>query len=106
MPDIDTTYSDQEDILSHVQRHAAIDRDFRERLLNEPRATLSEVAGQSIPEDFTIRFIEKEKGTDALVVLADLVPETMELSPEELQALQGESPTICWWTECLWTGKD
>ena len=107
MPDITTAQSHQRDILIDVRRYAAVDRDFRERLLNEPRTTVSEVAGQALPEDFTIRFIEKDEGTDALVVLADFVPETMELSQEELKAVADDlcAGDTCWWTIC-WETRD
>lgn len=79
--------SDEWKVLDDVQRRAATDSDFRERLLKEPNAALAEVAGRPIPDDFTIRFIEKDASTDALVVLPDLVHETQELSESELEAV-------------------
>ena len=90
--------SSEQDILDDVLRRAAVDRDFRERLLNEPGAVLARVTGQELPEDYTVRFIEKDEDTDALIVLPDMVPETMELSEAELEAVAGGGDdSKCWW---------
>ncbi|MCY3637354.1 MAG: NHLP leader peptide family RiPP precursor [bacterium] len=97
--------SDEWKVLDDVQRRAATDSDFRERLLKEPNAALAEVAGRPIPDDFTIRFIEKDASTDALVVLPDLVHETQELSESELEAVAGgaDDEDRCWITCILWS---
>ena len=104
MPDTHKPYSDEQDILNDVQRRATVDRDFRERLLNEPDSVLAEVTGQGVPEDFTIRFIEKDANTDALIVLPDMVPETAELSEADLEAVAGGD--WCWWLSCVVTNED
>lgn len=101
MPDINTPHSDEQDIINDVQRRAAVDRDFRDRLLNEPNAVLAEMAGQELPQDFTIRFVEKDEHTDALIVLPDMVPETTELSEAELEAVAGGGDGSCWVLSCF-----
>ena len=62
----------EQNLLNEVLQRAATDLGFRERLLNEPHRVLAEIADQELPRDFVIRFIEKDKDTDALVVLPDL----------------------------------
>ena len=81
--------TDDQRILDEVLQRAATDLGFREQLLDEPRGVLAEIAGQELPEDFVVRFIEKDEDTDALIVLPDLVPETAELSAAELEAVAG-----------------
>ena len=94
--------TEEQNALNDVMERATTDLGFRERLLNEPRAALAEMAGQALPEDFVIRFIEKDENTDVLVVLPDLVPETVELSDAELQAVAGgaEGEEGCWVNSC------
>ena len=89
----------EQNLLNEVLQRAATDLGFRERLLNEPHRVLAEIADQELPRDFVIRFIEKDKDTDALVVLPDLVPETAELSGAELEAVAGGQMT-CYMISC------
>ena len=92
-------HPNEQEFLDNIQRRAAVDGDFRQRLLNEPDSVLAELAEQEIPADFTIRFIEKDESTDALIVLPDMVAETTELSEAQLEAVAGgQGDDTCWWT--------
>ena len=93
--------TEEQNALNDALERATTDRGFRERLLNEPRAALAEVTGQALPQGFVIRFIEKDENTDVLVVLPELVPETVELSDAELQAVAGGADQgSCWVQSC------
>ena len=91
---------DRDDILNDALERATTDRGFRERLLNEPRAALAEMAGQALPQGFVIQFLEKDADTDALLVLPDLVPETDQLSDAEIQAVGDCGADTCWLFSC------
>ena len=57
-------------------------------------ALLRQVAGQPLPAEFNIKFIEKGENVDALIVLPDFVPHNAELSVEELEAVAARSKAI------------
>ena len=92
--------SEDQRILNEVTTRAAVDSAFRQRLMTNPNAALSEVAGRPVPSTFKVKFIEKSPELDALVVLPDLVDENAELSAEELEAVAGGVAGSCWIT-CL-----
>lgn len=78
----------ERELLRDVLRRSTWDQEFRERLLNEPKRALEEEYGLELPPDFVLRFIEKEEGVDAVVVLPDLEAE-QELTDEELDTVAG-----------------
>ena len=75
--------------LQSILDRASTDRDFRDRLLNDPRDAIFESFGVMIPANFRIKFIERGPGVDALVVLPDIVSRDAELSDDELEAVSG-----------------
>ena len=66
---------------------SATDWDFRQKLLNDPAAAVSEFTGNDVPESFNVTFIENK--ADATIVLPDYVDPEGELSEEELEAVAG-----------------
>lgn len=92
--------STREEIIAEVTRRATLDRDFRERLLKDPREALPEILGQPLPAHIKIRFIEKDPDLDALIVLPDFIPEIEELSDDDLDVVAGGTgdPGDCWMT--------
>lgn len=56
-------------LLESVLYLAARDRQFRAELMFDPRSALFARLAIQIPESFDIRFIERPRGIDALVVL-------------------------------------
>jgi len=62
------------DVLSAVLARAETDVAFRARLLTEPHRAIEDAFGIQVPQDFRLRFIERQSDIDALVVLPDLRP--------------------------------
>ncbi|HEX8360140.1 MAG TPA: hypothetical protein VF613_08535, partial [Longimicrobium sp.] len=80
---------------------------FRERLVADPKGALGEVIGvpfESLPRPINVKFIEKEPGLDAMVVLPDFLDAEGSLSDAELEAVAGGlCLTTCWFTSCAIT---
>jgi hypothetical protein len=57
--------------LREVLARASTDPAFRRGLLSDPHRTLREACGIVVPATFRLRFIEREPGVDALIVLPD-----------------------------------
>jgi hypothetical protein len=92
-------HSERERILAQIAERAATDADFRRRLLVDPGPTIERDLGVRLPANFKIRFVEKDPGLDALIVLPDLARPGNELSDEDLDAVAGggdECPEITW----------
>ena len=88
----------REQVLRSVLDRSRTDHGFRARLLVDPRAAIEEVFGVVVPHDFRVKFIERERGVDALIVLPDLQPQSGELSDGELEAVAGgaENAEMTW----------
>lgn len=111
MPD-ESNYSDNEIILNKILQRSATDRDFRTRLLEQPDNAIEEVIGVSIaslPKPVRVRFVEKEPGVDAMIVLPELADPDGVLSESELEAVAGGwCITSCGLTVdiCLFTNRN
>jgi hypothetical protein len=79
----------EEQALQAVLARATVDPEFRKQLLVDPRREILERFGVSIPSSFNVKFIEKDKGVDALIVLPDLRRPDGELSDGDLEAVSG-----------------
>ena len=88
-----------ETLLRAILERSSTDREFRRLLLSEPRPVIQREFGVAIPRNFNIRFIEKESGTDALVVLPDVVSGGGELSDDDLDAVAGGTEGPEWDSE-------
>ena len=66
---------------------SATDWDFRQALLNDPRATVGEFTDEPVPNTFDIVFVENK--ADATIVLPDYEDPNGELSEEDLEAVAG-----------------
>ena len=73
--------------LQALQSRAATDWDFRQKLLSDPRAAVSEFTGNAVPDSFNVAFVENK--ADATIVLPDYVDPDSELSEDELEAVSG-----------------
>ncbi len=78
--EIDATYQ-------KIQAKAATDKDFRQKVLSNPKEAIKEVSGKEVPEDIKLNVIENEPGVDQTFVLPDFVGE--ELSDEQLDNVAG-----------------
>jgi hypothetical protein len=92
-------HSERERILTLIAERATTDADFRRRLLADAAPTIESDLGIRLPPKFKIRFIEKDPGLDALIVLPDLARAGNELSDDDLDAVAGgtgECGPITW----------
>ena len=81
--------SKEQQALQAVLDRASVDREFRQRLLLDPQPAILEAFGVSIPQSFNVKFLEREPGVDALIVLPDLQAPHGELSDGDLDAVAG-----------------
>ena len=94
--------NDEKKLLAQLNTRAAVDRDFRKLLLSDPKAAIKQTAGVDVPARFNIRFVEKSKDIDALVVLPDFIDNAEALSVEELEAVAGgAAANDCWVVSCI-----
>ena len=74
-----------------IFKRAASDTKFRSRLLNQPKKAFQESTGVTLPDTYSIQFIETPKGVDALIALPELIDEEVSLTEDELEAVAGGS---------------
>jgi hypothetical protein len=73
--------------MQQVLARSATDYDYRQRLLANPSAAISEVTGVPVPADTKIVFLENK--ADATLVLPAPVAGTNEISEAELEVVNG-----------------
>ena len=78
-----------QEALEQILTRASVDLDFRKALLVDPRKTILDALGVRIPSTFRVKFIEREKDVDALIVLPDLQRQDCELDDDDLEAVAG-----------------
>lgn len=78
-----------QEALEQILNRATVDPDFRKALLNDPRKAILDGLGVRIPSNFRVKFIERGKDVDALIVLPDLQRQDDELCDDELEAVAG-----------------
>jgi hypothetical protein len=79
-----------------VREKLAADPAFRDALLADPRAALSELVGTPIPEIVTIN-VHEESLTSVHLVLPSR-PASAELSDDDLELVAGGG--VCWTNSC------
>jgi hypothetical protein len=82
-----------EQMMSALLSRSATDPTFRQQLLTQPRAAVSEYLGREVPESFDVTFIENR--ADATIVLPAAIDPEAELSEQELEAVAGGSTLAC-----------
>lgn len=75
--------------LATVVTRAALDPVFRRRLLADPHAAVRESFGVELSPTLRLKFIEKERGVDLMVVLPDLLDGGGELDRDQLDVVLG-----------------
>ena len=68
---------------------AATDAVFRQALLDDPAGTIRRQTDFAVPEGFTVQFIEKPEGVDAVIVLPELIAEPANLAEHDLEVVAG-----------------
>lgn len=81
--------------LAAISARAAQDKDFRRRLIEDPRAAIKEATGTQVPPALRVKFIEKGADVDVLIVLPDLVQEEGELSEDDVSVVTGGTDWGC-----------
>jgi hypothetical protein len=81
--------SPHKEIIEQIMDRASYDLDFRQRLLVDPKTTIYEELGVRVPASYKVRFIEKDRDIDSLVVLPDYQDPSGELSDDDLEAVAG-----------------
>jgi hypothetical protein len=84
-----TNHMPREQLLEAILARAAYDRAFRVGLLASPKQAITAAFGVTIPEQFRIRFIEKDTDLDALVVLPEPGLPGGELTDSDLDTVHG-----------------
>lgn len=73
--------------LAEVYKKAAVDEAFHNLCMQDPREAVRQIAGQTLPEGFKLRFVDNA-GADLTLVLPDLRQDD-ELSEGQLNAVAG-----------------
>jgi hypothetical protein len=94
-----TTHTAHKEALEQILTRAAVDLEFRKALLAHPRKAILDGLGVRIPAKFRVKFIERDKDVDALIVLPDLQRHDCELDDDDLEGVAGGSdpdPSDTW----------
>jgi hypothetical protein len=91
--------NEQQQALEKILARASTDPGFRRQLLSDPRGTIFDAFGVRIPPHFRVKFIEKDRDVDALIVLPDTRSADGELSDRDLDVVSGGSgpDDSGWW---------
>jgi hypothetical protein len=81
-----------DDLLKEVMERAATDREFRARLLADPVAAIRVAFGVILPHNYRIKFMERPRDLDALIVLPDAGGRG-ELDEDDLDLVAGGGDT-------------
>ena len=87
----------QQELLEQILTRAAVDLDFRTALLVDPKKAILDGFGVHIPATFRVKFIERAKDVDALIVLPDLQRQDGELDDDDLEMVAGGTDPIPPW---------
>jgi hypothetical protein len=79
-----------DDLLREVINRASTDREFRARLLSDPAAAIRHAFGVILPHNYRIRFMERPRELDALIVLPAMGEE---LDEDDLEQVAGGGVT-------------
>ncbi len=79
----------QQQALEQILMRASVDLSFRTRLLTNPHQAILDELGIRIPGRFRLKFVEKDRDVDALVVLPEFHGE---LANAELDIVAGGAP--------------
>jgi hypothetical protein len=103
-----STSGKEQQALVALLKRSCVDYEFRRQLLVDPRRAIREAIGVIIPMDFHVKFIEKDEGVDALVVLPDFHRQDRELSDGDLRPVAGGGagrPPEANWAEGIGNSK-
>lgn len=79
----------QQEALEQILERATVDLEFRKALLVDPQKAILDGFGVRIPATFRLKFIERSKDVDALIVLPDFQRQDGELEDDDLEMVAG-----------------
>ena len=85
----DPSPSAHDSLLQQVVARAVADTAFRANLLLDPERAVRAAFGTPLPAGRTIRFVERPRGVDLLIVLPDVHDDAGELTDDDLDAAAG-----------------
>ena len=86
----DSNPNDRHEVEDRLTSRAMNDAEFRQKLLDDPKAALQDEMGVSLPSEVTIKVLEETPDTLYLVIPANIeASPTGELSDAELGAVAG-----------------
>lgn len=83
--------------LELVMSRAATDSRFRRQLLIDPRAAILDAFGVEVPRGLRLRFVEKDRDVDLMLVLPDPIDPGAALDDHDLDPVTGGTAWP-WWT--------
>ncbi len=86
----------RDELMNSILTRSVSDLEFRQLLLTEPKTAILTTFGIRVPDDFSLRFIEKPPDLAALIVLPDPVT-TGELSQSDLESVGGGTSNSAQW---------
>jgi hypothetical protein len=84
------------DVDAMIRERLASDPAFRQQLIDDPRATVSQLVGMDLPDVVTVT-VHEESLTGIHIVLPS-VPSQGELADDELELVAGGG--VCWTNSC------
>jgi hypothetical protein len=86
--------------LKAITDRSAVDAQFRARLMSNPHDAIRDATGVAIPTDVKIKFIERPRGADAVIVLPPPAEHTGDLTADELKILAESGCWVSCWETC------
>ncbi len=77
------------EIFAKCKQKAMVDKDFRAKILADPRGVIEETAGEKLPDDFQIQIIESDPVASMAFFLPPMAETDVELSDEDLENVAG-----------------
>jgi hypothetical protein len=97
----DSTPKDRHEVEDRLTSRAMNDPDFRQQLINDPKAAVQDEMGVAVPSELTITVLEETPDTLYLVIPATIqVSSSGELSDAELGAVAGGGDNYMSGTTC------
>ncbi len=85
------SWNDEEvnELFFKCKHKAMVDKDYRAKILADPKGTIEEMAGKKMPDDFKIQVIESDPAASMAFVLPPMPETGVELSDDDLENVAG-----------------